>query len=87
MSDLRETATLVTLGGTTRLTARIANGSTVEISIRVGAERATALRAQTSPEGELLGVSARSWALSGPEPELARTVRNALNAASALQEA
>jgi hypothetical protein len=87
MSDLLESSTLVTLGGTTCLTARLHDGSTVEISMCVGPERATALRAQTSPGGELLGVSARSWALSGPEPELASTVRKALKAASALQEA
>lgn len=88
MSDVLELAaraTLVTLDGTTRLTTRLDDGSTVEISISVGAERATALRARTGAEGELLAVSARSWALSGPEPELALTVRSALNAARTLQ--
>jgi hypothetical protein len=83
MSGQPETATFVTLGGTTCLTAQLGDGSTVEISLSVGDRRATALRAHTDADGELLAFSARSWALNGAEPELARTVRSALNAARA----
>ncbi|MFE0490260.1 hypothetical protein [Streptomyces griseoaurantiacus] len=81
MPQMTADVQLVTLGGTIRLTARRSDGCTVEISLTEGARRGSALRAVTDARGRLVSASARSWPLSGVEPQLAGQAREAIRLA------
>lgn len=72
---------IVRLGGTVRLTARLSNGCTVELSLTQGSTRGQVVRAVTSEDGRLVAASARSWPLGGSEPQMAAEVRDAIRIA------
>jgi hypothetical protein len=72
---------LVRLGGTIRLTAPRSDGSVVELELTQGSKRGHVVHAVTSRDGSLVSVSARSWPLSGAEPQLAADVREAIQIA------
>ncbi|MGA5598362.1 hypothetical protein ACPCSE_29430 [Streptomyces cellulosae] len=72
---------VVRLGGTIRLTAHRSDGCIIELSLTRGAARGSAVRAVTGEDGRLLSASACSWPLSGTEPQLAATVRDAIRIA------
>ncbi|MFI0967116.1 hypothetical protein ACH4S8_37880 [Streptomyces sp. NPDC021080] len=79
MSEQSE-ITVVRLGGTIRLVHERRDGGRLEMSLTQGETRSSSIYAVTDPAGRLHAVSARSWANQGPEPELARRMRTALQA-------
>ena len=72
---------LVRLGGTIRLIARRSDGCTVELELTRGRERGHVTRAVTREDGRLVSVEAKSWPLTGAEPQLAADVKDAIQIA------